>query len=58
MALPRRWSLAVAGGDVPLHRVRVRPDLQGVEVVQVAGDVVLGIFAVVGETAKEENLRT
>ena len=40
-----RRRLPVAAGDVPLHRVGVGPDLQGVEVVQVAGDVVLRILA-------------
>ena len=39
-----------------LHCVGVRPDLQGVEVVEVARDVVLGILTVIGQAAKQEHL--
>ena len=53
MGLSGGRGLAVAGGDVPLHHVAVRLDLQGVEVVQVAGDVVLRVLAVVCQTAEQ-----
>ena len=53
MRLSRGRGLAVAGGNVPLHDVGVGLDLQGVEVVQVSGDVVLGVLTVVGEPSKQ-----
>ena len=48
--------LSVAGGDVPLHCVRVGTDLQCVEIVQVPRDVVLGVLAIVGQATKEKHL--
>ena len=53
MRLSGGRGLAVAGGDVPLHHVGVLLDLQGVQVVEVAGDVVLRVLAVVRQAAKQ-----
>ena len=39
-----------------LHCVGIRPDLQGVEVIEVARDVVLWILAVIGQAAEQEHL--
>ena len=36
VGLSRGRSLAVTAGDVPLHYVRVGPDLQGVEVIEIS----------------------
>ena len=56
VTLPWRRGLTVAGWDVPLHCVRVRANLEGVEVVQVTWDVVLRVLAVVCQAAKEKHL--
>ena len=55
MRLPRRRGLAIAGGNVPLHHV-VRFDLQSVEVIEISGNVVLGVLTVIGQSAKQEDL--
>ena len=56
VGLPRGRAGAVAGGHVPLHHRRVGAQLQRIEVVQVARDVVLGVLGVVGEPAEEIHL--
>ena len=53
MRLSGGRGLAVAGWNVPLHHVGVCLDLQGVQVVQISGDVVLGVLTVIGQTSKQ-----
>ena len=53
MRLSGGRGLTVAGWNVPLHHVGVCLDLQGVQVVQISGDVVLGVLTVIGQTSEQ-----
>ncbi len=46
-------AISIATGNVPLKHIAVRLQLQRVQIVQVTRDVVLRVFAVVGQSSKE-----
>ena len=46
--------MSITLGNVPLHH-SIRLNLQGVEVVEIAGNIVLGILAVIGQSSEQVN---